>query len=460
MPKPRILFVEDDPAGREIGIFNLEQAGYVVDAINSAEEAAERFASNQHDMVITDVKLPGKSGLELLEQLKGIAPDVPVLLVTAFGSIDTAVHAMKAGALDFMAKPFSREQLLLRVERGLAGAALAAEVRGLRARAAGVEREIICASDAMRDVLRFVDRVAASDATILITGETGTGKELIARRLHARGGRAHKPFVVVNCAAIPSELIESELFGHEKGTFTGAHKARVGRFRQADTGTLFLDEIGELPARVQGRLLRVLQEGSVDVLGSDKSVSVDVRIVAATNRDLVEMVDQSTFRRDLLYRLNVVEVELPALRERPEEIAVLVEYFVAKKAPGRLLQVPDEVFKRLKQQSWPGNVRELENACERLVALCQGEALSVADLPRARRGSSMLPASQSFEDWPPLPAEGLSLIDLEKRIIVRVLALKSGNVSQAAQYLQVPRHILAYRMVKYGIERTAARKEP
>ena len=454
MGKATILFIEDDAAGREMGVFNLEAAGYAVDAVETGEAGVKQFSKARHAMVVTDLRLPGaSSGMDVLRSVKKRAPEVPVLLITAFGDVATAVTAMKEGAYDFMAKPFGREQLLMRVQRALDGAALDAEVRDLRVRASGIEREIISGSKPMADVLDLVDRVATSDATVLITGETGTGKELIARRLHTRSRRASLPFVVLNCAAVPSELIESELFGHEKGTFTGAHKARRGRFRQADTGSLFLDEIGELPPQVQGRLLRVLQEGTVDVLGADQSVTVDVRVIAATNRDVTEMVDAGSFREDLLYRLNVIEIALPPLRERPEEIRPLVEHFVAKLAPGRAIGIPDALIERLQEHGWPGNVRELENACERLVALCQSDELTVEDLPRSRRGASIRSPAADLADWPPLPDDSLSLIDLEKRVIERVLALKQGNVTHAAQYLRVPRHILAYRMVKYGIRR-------
>jgi two-component system NtrC family response regulator len=267
--------------------------------------------------------------------------------------------------------------------------------------------------------------------------------------VHARSSRPDAPFVAINCAAVPGELLESELFGHEKGAFTGATRAREGRFRQADGGTLFLDEIGELPGPLQGKLLRVLQERVVDVVGGDKPVPVDVRMVAATNRDLAAMAREGAFREDLLYRLNVLEVRVPPLRERPEEIEPLARHFVERFAKGRDLAIPDELLAELRLHPWPGNVRQLENACERLVILCPGDALRVEDLP-PRVGSG---TSESAGAWPELPPDGLGLVDLEKRVIERVLALKSGNVTQAAQYLRVPRHVLAYRMVKYGIRR-------
>ena len=450
MDQATILLIEDDPAGREVGSFNLERAGYAVDAVEDGEEGIARFDPGRHAMVITDLRLPTSGGMEVLRAVKDRAPDVPVLIVTAYGDVETAVEAMKEGAFDFIGKPFSRDQLLLRVERALSTAALEAEVHELRARASGIERPIISASPAMRELLSLTDQVAASEATVLVTGETGTGKELIARRLHARSRRSGAPFVVVNCAAIPTELIESELFGHEKGSFTGAHKTRRGRFRQAEGGTIFLDEIGELPLAVQGRLLRVLQEGTVDVVGSDEAVRVDVRVVAATNRNLDELVDAGRFRRDLVYRLNVIEIRLPPLRERKQEVATLARHFVDQLAPGRDLEIPDDVIAELERRDWPGNVRGLRNACERMVVLCRGDTLSVEHLPPLAATAG---PQDSFESWPELPPEGFSLIDLEKRVIERVLELKRGNVTQAANYLKVPRHILAYRMVKYGLRR-------
>ncbi|MCA9632130.1 MAG: sigma-54-dependent Fis family transcriptional regulator [Myxococcales bacterium] len=449
MSEARILFVEDDAAGRELGSYNLRKAGYDVDAVASGEEALKQFSPEQHALVITDVRMPGISGLDVLRSVKAKAPDVPVLVITAYGSVETAVEAMKQGAADFVGKPFNRDHLLLCVKRALEGRQLRDEVRRLRRSAAGVERPMVAASEATRRVLEIADRVAASDATVLITGETGTGKELVARRVHAHSGRADGPFVAINCAAVPGDLLESELFGHEKGAFTGATRAREGRFRQAQGGTLFLDEIGELPATLQGKLLRVLQERVVDVVGGDKPVAVDVRMVAATNRDLGQMAREGTFREDLLYRINVLEVRVPPLRERPEEIAPLARHFVERFARGRELSVPDEVIAELRARQWPGNVRQLENACERLVILCDGDTLRLDDLPPRDDQSEAGAAT----DWPELPPDGLGLVDLEKRVIERVLALKHGNVSQAAQYLRVPRHVLAYRMVKYGISR-------
>ena len=449
----RILFVDDDRAGREVALFNLRKAGHKVTAASDGQEGLSLFSPEKFDLVVTDVKMPGISGVDLLRRIRSLAPDVPVLVITAFGNVETAVEAMKAGAYDFIGKPFHRDQLLLSVEKALERRRLAAEVRNLRVRASGVEREIVSVSAAMQRVLEIADRVAATDASVLISGESGTGKEAIARRIHVRSPRAEGPFVAVNCAAIPGELLESELFGHARGAFTGAVRDRLGRFRQAERGTLFLDEIGEIPLDLQAKLLRALQERTVDVVGGDKPVPVDVRILAATNRDLLERIGEGTFREDLYYRLNVVEIRVPPLRERPEDIPPLVEHFLAELASDREVEVPPTVLDELKRRPWPGNVRELKNACERMVILCRGGEVSAADLPPPpprRKGED---AAAEGEEWPALPAEGLSLVDLEKRVIERALRQKGGNITQAAAFLRIPRHILVYRIGKYGIRR-------
>jgi DNA-binding NtrC family response regulator len=445
----RILFIDDDPAGREVALFNLRKAGYEVAAASDGAEGLSAFAATPFDLVITDLKMPGVPGMEVLRKVRARAPDVPVLVITAFGNVETAVAAMKEGAYDFIGKPFHRDQLLLAVEKALERRRLAAEVRDLRIRAAGVGREVVVASPAMRRLLELGDRVAATDATVLITGESGTGKELVARRIHVRSARAEGPFVAVNCAAIPAELLESEMFGHARGAFTGAVKDRPGRFRQADRGTLFLDEVAEIPVALQGKLLRTLQEKAVDAVGADEPVPVDARIVAATNRDLPARIREGTFREDLFYRLNVVELPVPPLRERPEDIPLLVASFLAELAPGRDIAIPPAVMEELVRRPWPGNVRELKNACERMVVLCAGDEVSPADLPAVPRGAG----EDASAEWPPLPAGGLSLVDLEKRLIERALRLKGGNITQAAAYLRIPRHILVYRLEKYGIRR-------
>ncbi len=457
MTSGRILFIDDDRAGREVALFNLRKAGYGVEVASDGAEGVAAFSPEKFDLVITDLKMPGISGIEVLRQIRKTSPDIPVLVITAFGNVETAVEAMKEGANDFIGKPFHRDQLLLAVEKALERQRLAAEVRDLRIRASGVEREIVSVSSVMKRVLAMADRVAGTDATVLITGESGTGKEAVARRIHVRSLRAQGPFVAVNCAAIPAELLESELFGHTRGAFTGAVRDRLGRFRMAGGGTLFLDEIGEMPMPLQAKLLRVLQEKVVDEVGGDKPIPVDVRILVATNRDLLERIRDGTFREDLYYRLNVVEIRVPPLRDRPEDIPPLVDHFLKEISPDRRISVPPRVIEELSARPWPGNVRELKNACERMVILCRGEEVSAEDLPPLPAASrSGEPAGEGFaDDFPPLPPGGLSLVDLEKKVIERALRLKGGNITQAAIYLNVPRHILVYRIEKYGIRRDA-----
>lgn len=453
----RILFIDDDRSGREVALFNLRKAGYDVTPASDGREGLALFSPEKFDLVVTDLKMPAVDGMEVLETVRRISPETPVLVITAFGNVETAVEAMKRGAYDFIGKPFQRDQILLSVEKALDRRRLVVEVRELRIRTSGVEREIVHASPAMRRLIEMADRVASSDATILITGESGTGKEVVARRIHVRSHRADKPFVAINCAAIPGELLESELFGHTKGAFTGAVRERPGKFRHADGGTLFLDEIGEIPISLQPKLLRALQERIVDVVGGDTSVEVDVRVIAATNQDLRERIREGRFREDLYYRLNVVELHVPPLRERPEDIPLLVEYFIRELDAGKDIVIPPGVMEELRARPWPGNVRELRNACERIVILRHGREASIEDLPPALTGGREEKTALDImgPEWPPLPAGGLSLIDLEKKVIGMALRLKKGNITQAAAYLQVPRHILVYRIEKYGLRRDA-----
>ncbi len=449
--KGTILLVDDDAAGVELSRFNLVEAGHGVEVAHDGDQAIACFSPQRHHVVVTDLRMPGADGMEVLEQVRGRDAEVPVVVVTANGSVEAAVQAMRAGAYDFIEKPFSRDQLLHTVRRALERRRLGLENRTLRRQVSGIERPIIAISEVMKGLLATTDKLAQSEASVLITGESGTGKELIARRLHARSPRADEAFVPVNCAAIPADLLESELFGHERGAYTGAVRARVGRFRKAHGGTIFLDEVGEIPHPLQGKLLRVLQERTVDVVGSDTSTPVDVRVVAATNRSLPRQIEEGSFREDLYYRLNVVELRLPPLRERREEIAVLAQHFVDALAPHRGFELPDEVLAALGAHAWPGNVRELENACERMVILCSSDRLSVEDLPPTM--TAVGAKSETVGDWIALPPEGISLVDLERRVIERALRQNGGNVSKTAKYLRVPRHFLAYRIEKYGIRR-------
>ena len=444
--QPRVLFIDDDATGREVAAYQLQQAGFRVDLAADGGEGLATFDPDLHAVVVTDLKMPRVGGMEVLRGIRERAPEVPVLVITAFGSMAVGVDAMRKGAYDVLAKPFQADQLQLIVARAAERSRLARENRRLRRQLSGVERPIVAGSTQMAELLSTVDRVAASEATILVTGESGTGKELVARRLHARSPRADKPFVAVSCAAVPRELLESELFGHEKGAFTGATRARKGRFRQAHGGTLFLDEVGELPGDLQAKLLRVLQERVVDVVGRDEPVAVDIRLVAATNRNLRVEAEQGALREDLYYRLAVVEIAVPTLKERPGDIEPLARHFVQRAAGDRHLELPPAVLQELQRRPWPGNVRELENACERMAILAPGAEVRVDDLP-PRPGAPRVDNDGWLERLP----EGITLVDLEKQAIEFALRRDGGNVSAAARTLGVPRHILVYRIEKYGI---------
>ncbi len=441
-----VLFIDDDATGREVAAYQLREAGFAVDLAADGREGLGRFDPRRHAVVITDLKMPKAGGMEVLQAVREQAPEVPVLVITAFGSMEVGVDAMRSGAYDVLAKPFQADQLQLIVARAAERSRLARENRRLRRQLSGVERPIVHGSAVMTELIETVDRVARSEATVLVVGESGTGKELVARRVHARSARADGPFVAVNCAAMPADLLESELFGHDKGAFTGASRARKGRFRQAHGGTLFLDEVGALPAELQSKLLRVLQERVVDVVGRDEPVAVDIRLVAATNRDLRAAAAAAGFREDLYYRLAVVELVAPPLRERPDDIEPLARHFVRSAAGDRSLDLPADVVEVLQRRAWPGNVRELENACERMAILAPQGEVRAEDLPPVH--GLARPAADSWLDRLP---EGLSLIDLEKQAIEHALRRSGGNVSAAARALGVPRHILVYRIEKYGL---------
>jgi two-component system NtrC family response regulator len=447
----RVLFVDDDDAVREVVAFQLRAAGYEVAAFGAGRAAIDGFEERGADVVITDLRMDGLDGMAVLRAISERDAAVPVLVLTAYGSVETAVAAMQAGAFDYVTKPVARDALLLRVRRALEHAALLTENRALRAQVGG-ERTLLVASGAMERLLAQVGRVATADVTVLLTGETGTGKELVARELHRLSGRKG-PFVAVNCAAIPSELLEAELFGHTKGAFTGAVRGREGRFRAAQGGTLLLDEIGDLPLRLQPKLLRVLQEREVEPVGAERPVPIDVRIVAATHRDLAERVAAGTFREDLYHRLAALPLEVPALRDQPDAVGPLFELFVAAEArrAGRALRVDDGVADALRGRSFPGNVRELENLARRVVLLADGPTIRVSDLPRA--AATHIPAGQALrvaldrEPWAvELPAGSLPLRVLERSVIDAAIALHRGNKSAAARYLGVPRHVLLYRL--------------
>ncbi len=448
----RILLVDDDPGLRRVVEYQLGEEGYGVASVGSAHEALDALHESRFDLVVTDVLMPGMDGLELLDRARLLHPDTVVVVITAHGDVETAVRAMQLGAQDFVEKPFTRDRLLVSVRKALEFAGLRDENRRLRAaiQEHGSFENILGSSPALRAVLDDVRLAADSDATVLIAGESGTGKELVARALHASSRRKDGAFVVVNCGAIPESLVESELFGHRRGAFTGATEDRRGKFEIASGGTLFLDEVGELPLVLQPRLLRVLQEGEVDKVGASEPIHVDVRVVAATHSDLQERVLEGTFREDLYYRLNVVPLALPPLRERREDIPLLFEHFLVKHARrhGRAVpRIEPAVFDRLDRYDWPGNVRELQNLAERLVVLSRGEPVTVDDLPEALRSDLPRYGGVRLDVSP----EGISLEEVERGLLQEALRRSGNNQSRAARFLGISRQTLIYRLKKFGI---------
>jgi DNA-binding NtrC family response regulator len=415
-----------------------------VKAVGTAEEGLKLAA--EVDLVLTDLKLPGMDGLALLEQLHAQNAHLPVIVMSAFGTVEIAVEAMKKGAVDFLPKPFSLDHLTVVVEKALEVRKLRDENRELR-EALGQRykfENIIGHSAPMQDIFSTIMRVAPTRATVLLAGESGVGKDMIARAIHQHSPRKDRPFVKINCTAIPENLMESELFGYEKGAFTGANTSKPGKFEQADTGTVFLDEIGDVPGSVQVKLLRVLQEREFERLGSNKTQHTDVRVIAATNVDLRAALEQGTFREDLYYRLNVVPMNIPPLRERKDDIPYLVEHF-AKKFGG---EISEGAMERLTSYHWPGNVRELENVVERTILLAQGPRVEASDvkIDTAPRRSNAASGGDHF-----LP-DGMTLDQYEQSVIREALKRADGNKSQAARLLGLTRNALRYRLAQMGIE--------
>ena len=445
--KLNILIIEDDESLREVLRFHLEDSGHVVDVARDGVEGVKSYEPARHDVVLTDLNMPRKDGMQVLAEIRHADPRAVVMVLTAYGSTDRAVDAMRAGAFHYVEKPVNRSTLLAMVER----AGSHRRVQRENARLKGEDHPIVTGSVAMNQVLHIVDKVADSDATVLIHGESGTGKELVARAIHTRSMRRDQPFIAVNCAAIPDELLESTLFGHERGAFTGATKSTKGKFVAANGGTLFLDEIAEMSPRLQSKLLRVLQEGEVETVGATQPQPVDVRVVAATHQDLGLRIANGEFREDLFYRLNVIPLELPALRDRREDIPVLTRFFIRKHAAGQDIRIAPEVDDRLVEHRWTGNVRELENVVKRMLLLRNAEVLTESDLPPEIAKTSALPHSAALGLPFELPEDSLDLIALEKAVIVAALDKHDGNQSATARYLKIPRHVLLYRIEKYEL---------
>ena len=435
---------------RELLVEELGDAGYRVRAAPGGHQGLELARGERMDLVITDLRMPDLDGFDLIRDLSAL-PDPPhIIMITAFGSIETAIKAVKLGAYNFITKPFEIEELLILVDKALGERMLRRQVARLQRE---VERQygfenIIARSEAMKEVLGLVSRIAGSTASVLITGESGTGKELIARAIHYNSPRARQPFVAVNLAAVPETLIESELFGHKRGAFTDARVDRIGLFAEADAGSIFLDEIGELALPLQAKLLRVLQEHEIRPLGATKTQRVDVRVIAATNRNLETMLADGSFREDLYYRLNVIQVDLPPLRSRPEDIVPLAEHYLAavgaRTDPPRRLTVAPEAQQILLGYGWPGNVRELHNVLERGVALARGTEIRADDLPghvRERKPGDFLAAAV---------ARRMTMADLEREYIARVLEDEGGNKTRAAQRLGLDRKTLYRKLEEYA----------
>ena len=448
----KVLLVDDDPSFRRVQEYQLSQAGYQVTVCDDGAQALDAFRKGAHDLVVTDIRMPGIDGLDLMTRLKAISAETPVVVVTGHGTIETAVEAMKQGAFDFLTKPFPGDHLRLTLQRADEFRRLRREIRELRRAVEGrfAFENLIGSAPAMKVLFESMELVAPTSSVVLVNGETGSGKELVARAIHHHSPRSGHPFVTLNCGAIPASLMEAELFGHSKGAFTGAEQDRKGKFETADGGTLFLDEIGEVPLELQPKLLRVLESGAVDRLGEDEPVQVDVRIVAATHRDLEAMVQEGSFRRDLFYRLSVVPVAIPPLRERREDIPLLAAHFLGRMArqTGRGgLEFDPATLDLLESYDWPGNVRELENVIERMVVLSRDDRLATDGVPSGIRSTGESVAGARFR----LPPEGVNLEELEIDLIRQALELEEGNQTRAAKRLGLTRNTLLYRMQKYRL---------
>ena len=461
MTRGQILVVDDEKSQRDILSVILEGEGYTVEASSNVSQALAFYRNHPVDVVLTDLSMPERDGLALLDDLMKLDPEALVVLITAHGTVGSAVEAMKKGAFDYLEKPLDREELLITVGRVFDKLRLVKENRQLRQQLHDKFKidHLLGHHPSMKEVFRVVRKVAPSQTTVLITGESGTGKELVARALHAESNRRERSFRALNCAAIPETLIESELFGYEKGAFTGAQGRHIGLFEAVDEGTLFLDEIGDLSLALQAKLLRVLQEKEIRRIGGRDDIKVDVRVVAATNRKLAVAIKQGTFREDLYYRLNVVSILLPPLRERATDIPELVEHFLKKygTAAGKAIKgVTPPALRVLMEHSWPGNVRELESIVERAVLLCEGDRIDVEDFPSELRSRPTLLDRTEFD----LPNEGFSLEEFERQLLEKAMARSNGVIAKAAKMLGLSYKTMQYRLEKFQVARGAASRMP
>ncbi len=451
-----ILIVDDEKNYPPILAAVLQEEGYETLTANSGQETLKIIRNSDVDLVLTDMKMPGMDGIELLEEIKSKDPDLPVIMMTAHGTVEKAVEAMQKGAYNYILKPFDNERMILYVKKANAMYRVIKENRRLRE---DIESRycfgnIIGRSKAMRDIFEMIQKVAPSSATVLIEGDSGTGKELVAKSIHYNSPRRDKPFVTVNCSALVENLLESELFGHEKGAFTGAIAMKKGRFELADEGTLFLDEVGELPSNLQVKLLRVLQEKMIDRVGAVKPISVDIRLIAATNKTLKEEVHEGRFREDLFFRLNVIHIGLPLLKQRQEDIFLLMDHFIEKYADERKSAVPvvgisQEVGRMFFEYNWPGNVRELENVIERAMILCPGNTIELSDLPKGFKEN--VDDIQFFENIQEDAKLDETLALIERKMIERALKLTDNVQSNAAELLGIGKSGLNKKIKKYEI---------
>jgi len=460
----KVLVIDDEANLRKVLAAMLRRDGFDVTVAADGEQGLAEFNKNGADIVVTDLVMPKAGGMEVLRSVNAANPDVPVIIITAHGTVDSAVEAIKAGAFDYVTKPFDQSEL----SAAIAKAAKAHDIAQRSVRAdAKARAAIIGESTQLQDVFKIIDKVADTPSTVLITGESGTGKELIASALHGASSRRDKPFIKINCAAIPHNLLESELFGYERGAFTGAVTSKPGRFELADGGTLFLDEIGEIPVEMQVKLLRALQEGEFERVGGIKTTRVDVRLIAATNRDLQAEIEAGRFRKDLYYRLAVVPIVLPPLRERPGDIPMLAAHFVEKynrKLNKKIEGISDDAMTLLQAWSWPGNIRELENLIERVLLFSDGPHISAKDLPEAFRQGPIAPAHAPSAPHLEAPTgEGglkdivrMKAAELEKDLITKALEETGGNVTRAAKLLQISRKSLQTKMKEFGLRDTTA----
>jgi len=439
MARKRVLVVDDEKNQREIYTMILEDDGYEVTTAQSGEQALRFARENRFDLVLTDYKMTGMDGLTLLGELLKLDPSIIVVMMTAHGSVESVKDALRGGAFDYLEKPIDRDQLLKVVQNALE-------------RLNRIDDEIIGQSEEMERVKKMILKVAGSSSTVMIRGESGVGKERVASAIHKASLRANEVFQAVNCAAINENLLESELFGHEKGSFTGAHTQKKGQFETADQGTLFLDEIGDLNISMQAKILRALQEREIMRVGGTRPIKVDVRVIAATNRDLEAMVKDGRFREDLYYRLNIIPIVIPPLRNRRDDIAPLVDFFIAKHSAGANRQIQGVTASArnlIMSYSWPGNVRQLESAIERAILLCEGEEIGVEDLPVEIRQEGTSTAAFNFK----LPPEGISFDEVERSLITQAMEQTNWNITRAAKLLGLSFRTLQYRLEKFGIKK-------